>query len=181
MVIAAISVSSNLSNGHMFNYVEELSVFKFFKVGGHRCKASTIRQVVWHSSLCNWVKYNIDGAVRGFLGMAACGGIFRDYRAATLGCFASNLGILNSFSAELNAAMYAIEIASNSGWCRLWLESDFELVVKAFTSKDLVPGKLQNRWLNCMQLVEQMNFRVSHIFHEGNICADKLLVMLFII
>lgn len=35
---------------------------------------------------------------------------------------------------------------------------------------------LRNRWKNCLQLTKQMSFIFSHIYREGNTCADKLAV-----
>jgi len=47
-------------------------------------------------------------------------------------------------------------------------------VVLAFKSQGLVPWKLRNRWKNCLLVISQMNFLVSHIYREGNACADAL-------
>jgi hypothetical protein len=33
---------------------------------------------------------------------------------------------------------------------------------------------LRNRWKNCLSLTQNMNFIVSHVFREGNSCADGL-------
>jgi ribonuclease HI len=71
-------------------------------------------------------------------------------------------------------AMIAIETAAVKGWSHLWLESDSMLVVHAFSSSKIVPWPLRNRWNNCLLLISNMNFYVSHIFREGNHCADKL-------
>jgi len=70
--------------------------------------------------------------------------------------------------------MRAIEIAYHKNWLNFWLESDSILVVNAFSNKSIVPSHLSNRWLNCMKLLASMNFVVSHIFREGNQCADSL-------
>jgi hypothetical protein len=47
-----------------------------------------------------WIKCNTDGATQGCPRLAACGGIFRDSSAATLGCFARNIGVMYAFHAE---------------------------------------------------------------------------------
>jgi len=44
----------------------------------------------------------------------------------------------------------------------------------AFTNFTIVPWRLLNRWLNCMALFKEMKFKVSHIYGEGNRCADLL-------
>lgn len=48
------------------------------------------------------------------------------------------------------------------------------VVVQAFKSQDIVPWQLRNRWSNCLNITSSMNFIVSHIFREGNACADAL-------
>jgi len=44
-------------------------------------------------------------------GLAACGGIFRDYLADHLGSYVTNVENGNALKAELTRAMLAIEIA----------------------------------------------------------------------
>lgn len=111
MVIAKVSLSSNLSNGFMSTSVSELIMLKAFRVNGHPNKAPKIKQVTWHPPICNMIKCNSDGAAKGFPGLAGCDGIFRDKSATILGCYAENLGISNSINAEIIGAMLAVEIA----------------------------------------------------------------------
>src|SRR6266487_7107213 len=125
------------------------------------------------SPIVSWIKCNIDGTAKGCPGPAACGGIFRDSNAAVVGCFAQNLHISTAFHAELIGAILAIELASKNGWISLWLETDSQLVSMAFKNHGLVPWRLRNRWLNCVELTKNMRFIISHIFREGNRCADK--------
>jgi ribonuclease HI len=70
--------------------------------------------------------------------------------------------------------MRAIEIAASMDWLNLWLETDSTLVVQAFKSSSLVPWRLRNRWFNSSILIRGMNLVVSHIYREGNSCADGL-------
>ncbi|KEH20501.1 hypothetical protein MTR_8g479410 [Medicago truncatula] len=43
-----------------------------------------------------------------------------------------------------------------------------------FKNHSLIPWKLRNRWNNCLHIVRGMNFLVTHVFREGNCCADAL-------
>lgn len=70
--------------------------------------------------------------------------------------------------------MLAIEIAFDKGWHNFWLECDSKLVVEAFKSDRIVPWHLRNRWRNCLILSRHMIFFYSHIYREGNACADTL-------
>jgi hypothetical protein len=90
--------------------------------------APRTKDVLWHPPVFNWIKRNIDGACKGNPGPSSCGGIFRNSFAEFLGTFACNLGISNSLISELNGAMLAIEIASQKGRNRIWLETDSVLV-----------------------------------------------------
>jgi hypothetical protein len=85
-----------------------------------------------------------------------------------------NLGISFAFHAELLGVMNAIEIAHEKGWWNLWLETDSLMVTLAYKSSSMVPWMLRNRWNNCMVMIKDMNFILSHIYREGNALADKL-------
>ncbi|MCH89989.1 ribonuclease H protein [Trifolium medium] len=71
----------------------------------HLPKAPVITEIIWQSPPLRWVKCNSDGASKGNPGLSACGCIFRDNQANNLGCFASNLGVSDAFSAELIGAI----------------------------------------------------------------------------
>lgn len=74
-------------------------------------------------------KCNTDGASSG---ISSCGGIFRDHEAICIGCFSKPLGVSNSYQAELQGALRAIEIAKERNWLNLWLETHSSLVVQDF-------------------------------------------------
>jgi len=38
---------------------------------------------------------------------------------------------------------------------------------------EFLPWKLQNKWENCMNIIRNFKFRVSHIYREENVCADR--------
>lgn len=174
IVVSNVYLSGKLSNGTMSSSVNDLLVLKAFSLQGRPRRAPNILQVIWSPPQCNWVKCNTDGAAKGCPGPAGCGGVFRDQSAAIVGCIAANLGLNSALQAELIGAMLAIELAYERGWHNLWIESDSELVVAAFKNPDIVPWRLRNRWQNCLTLTNGMHFQVSHIYREGNSCADKL-------
>jgi ribonuclease HI len=130
----------------------------------------TIKEILWCPPQSNWMKCNTDGAAT--TETASYGGIFRDHLADFRGGFAENIGKNSAFFAEILGAIRAIEIAFQNHWYNLWLETDSVLVVKAFSNQALIPWQLRNRWLNSLVRTRNMNFFVSHIFREGNECAD---------
>lgn len=119
-------------------------------------------------------KVNTDGAVTKNPSKAACGGMFWNSFGFTLGCFAQNLLIDYAFIAELTSAFIAIELAYQNNWLNLWLETDSKLTAMAFKNAASVPWELRNRWINCQEMIRHMNFLVTHIYREGNTCADSL-------
>jgi len=135
-------------------------------------RASLIKEVIWAPSLSSWVKVNTDGA--SIPTRAAAGGIFRNFEGVCLGGFSQFLGDANALHAELIAAMNAIEVAALMGFSNVWLESDSQLVIRAFKSNTVVPWGLRNRWENCIHITHRMRFCASHIYREGNTCADSL-------
>jgi len=70
--------------------------------------------------------------------------------------------------------MVAIEIVYQKEWLNLWLESDSMLVYLACKSSKFVPWQLRNRWESCLHLTSSMPFIVTHIYREGNHCANKI-------
>lgn len=174
LIIANTALTGNLSSGSISASIDEFVMLKSFSLTYKPCKAPIIKQVNWFPPLCNWIKCNSDGAAKGSLGIAGCGGIFGDKSTATLGCFACNIGISFAFNAELVGAMIAIETAHKKVWINFWLECDSSLVMSAFKSPNIVPWKLRNRWENCLHVIKGMNFIYSHIYREGNTCENKL-------
>jgi len=80
----------------------------------------------------------------------------------------------NAIVAELSVAMTTIELAASKGYCNVWLESDSQLVLQAFKSNMIIPWSLRNKWYNCLVIIHNMRFFASHIYREGNVCADGL-------
>lgn len=102
-------MSGKLLKGYASQSMVEFSFIKHLNVPIHAPKAPCIIQIIWQKPPCGWVKCNTNGASRGNLGLATCGGIFRDSSGVIMGCFSDFLGTLTSFQAELVAIMLAIE------------------------------------------------------------------------
>ncbi|XP_019451753.1 PREDICTED: uncharacterized protein LOC109353847 [Lupinus angustifolius] len=162
--------SSAVASGSL----QELQTLKFFNITLKLSKAPNYIEVLWKSPQWNWTKANTDGAAHGNPGPAGGGGIFRDHNADFIYAFANFLNVHNAIHAELHSAMKAVDIAFKKGWHNLWLESDSMLVLDIFSGNSKAPWKLSNDWQICKSKIAQMNFKISHIYREGNVCADKL-------
>lgn len=172
MVISATSLSGNLTKLAASSSISEFVILKSFDIKINPPKPNIIKEVLWSPPILNWVKCNTDGAARA--GKAACGGIFTNSDSDFLGAFAINIGQCSALNAELIGAMVAIELAHVHHWHKLWLETDSMLVYLAFQSPKIVPWSLRNRWDNCLYLLNSFRFQVTHIYREGNKCADIL-------
>jgi len=71
-------------------------------------------------------------------------------------------------------AIIAIEIAVDRGWTNLWLECDSSLVNLAFAKPEMAPWDIIKRWKTCIALTQNMQLTVTHIYREGNKCANRL-------
>jgi ribonuclease HI len=174
LVISKVSLSGNLTSKTSASNIQEFTIMKFFKVNIKPPKATGIKEVIWFPPFHSWIKVNTDGAsVQNPLRVAA-GGIFRNSDGDCLGGFAQFLGPVSALIAELSDAMATIELAAANGFRNVWLESDSQLVILAFKSNSVVPWSLRNKWENCLHLTHTMAFCATHIYREGNVCADIL-------
>lgn len=172
-IIAGVSLSASNSKLAASSSMTEFTFLKAFNCKINPPKHSNIKEVIWHPPILNWIKCNCDGAALGSPGLSSCGGVFRNSQALFLGGFAEGLSIGNSLIAELSGVMRTIEIAKQRGYSRLWIETDSKLAVLAFKSSNLIPWKIRNRWDNCMEYISNIAFLITHIYREGNVCADK--------
>lgn len=171
-IISAVNMSGNNTSKSSNSSVRDLITLKKFNVIIHSPKPVSIKEVIWSPPYSGWIKCNTDGAAN--TTTSSCGGIFRDSNANILSCFAENLGGGSAYHSELSAIMRATEIAFSRGWRNVWIETDSSLVVMAFNKDSMIPCGFRNRWRNCKHLLYKMNFLVTHVYREGNRCADKL-------
>jgi len=165
---AAISMSGNSSAGHCLP--SDLPILDAFNVAARHHNYKDIIEVVWKAPSPLWRKVNTDGSV--VANHAACGGLFRDHLGTFLGAFICYLDPDTVFSSEIQGYIFALEFAAQNGWYNIWLESDSGSALAAIKNHALVPVTLRNRWHNACSLGVQVIS--SHIYREGNVCADRL-------
>jgi len=163
-----IAMSGNVSKGKCLP--SDFVFLESFAVSPHRRMVRDIVLVLWKPPTALWLKVNTDDSVIG--GYAACGGLFRDHLGTFRGAFVCNIGTQSVFYAEVMTIIFAIEYAARHGWRNIWLESDSTNALRIFSNTLLVPMLLRNRWHNARNLGIQVIS--SHIFREGNCCADYL-------
>jgi ribonuclease HI len=166
-----VAMSGNVSKGNCLH--ADFSFLDSFAVSHHCRRVKEIIMVLWKAPTSPWLKVKTDGSVIG--GQAACGGLFRDHLGTFRGAFYCNIGFQSVFYAEVLGIILAIEYAAREGWRNIWLESDSTSALLIFSNSLLVPTMLRNHWHNARHL--GLHVISSHIFREGNCCADKLASM----
>ena len=126
-------------------------------------KALNMVTIVWHPPPSNWLKVNIDGSALGVMGLAGSRGIFRTASGLPRGVFAFSIGHNFTFITELLVSIKAVEIAWDKGWHSLWLECNSIYVLHMFHTHSIrAQWEISQQWMNCLHLVSQMCFRISH-------------------
>jgi len=167
-------MTGNDSRKHMHNDIVDFTYLKFFDITTCCRKEISPIRVIWEFPDVNWVKVNTDGATRGCLGFSTCAGIFRGSRGEYIVSFSFFLGVQKSLYVEVMRVILAIKLAWSKDFRRIWLEYDSSLLCESFSSFNLISWSLRGRWRKCIKLCQEIEFRVSHIFREGNHYTHKL-------
>ncbi|PKU71836.1 Putative ribonuclease H protein [Dendrobium catenatum] len=132
----------------------------------------TERIVNWRKPTPPFVKLNSDGSVNNL--SAGAGGIIRDSSGSVLAAFAAPIHHSNAITAELLALNYGLKICKNRGFNNVWIEVDDMLLIQIINGT--IPGNPQNFYLirEIKHCISSMNFFISHIYREANVCADWL-------
>jgi len=83
----------NSSKASMKNDMLDFNVIKFFGINTHTCKVLRPLPVRWEFPSPDWVKINTNGVVRGYLGLATCGGNFHGRMGEFIGAFSKFLEV----------------------------------------------------------------------------------------
>ncbi|PKU67262.1 Putative ribonuclease H protein [Dendrobium catenatum] len=128
--------------------------------------------VYWIKPKQPYVKLNTDG----FVGLLTAGarGIIRDFGGEVVAAFATPLQINDVISAELNALILGLELCIKYSCNYVWIELDAMFIVQSI--KDETTGNANYFYLfrKVKNIMNEMNVFISHIYREGNVCADWL-------
>jgi len=90
----------NSSKASMKNDMLDFNMMKFFGINTRTGKVLRPLPIRSEFPTPGWVKINTDGAARGYLGLATCGGIFRGSMGEFIGVFFAFLEVQTSMVAE---------------------------------------------------------------------------------
>jgi len=97
-----------------------------------------------------------------------------------IGAFSMFLKVQTAMATEFYGVIHTIVETQKMWLTNVWLECDSALVCVAFIAMTNVPWMRRNRWNTCFNYCEKIRFKITHIFREGNVCADKLANLWFI-
>ncbi|XP_057779485.1 uncharacterized protein LOC130998068 [Salvia miltiorrhiza] len=161
--------------GHTSNLWSDYLITRSIGVSMRAAPPPNFVSVSWWPPVEDWIKVNTDGAASGAPGDIAAGGVYRDKFCVVRCCFHLKGGKGYAFEAELLAVITAVAIAHSRGWHKLWLEADSLYVVKLLEDRSLaVPWRFYAAWKITLARLNDITFRVSHIFREGNAVADAM-------
>lgn len=128
---------------------------------------------LWRTPPLGWFKLNCDGSC--INNIVGGGGVLRDHEGAWILGFATNFGEMPIYLAELWAAYLGIKMAVERNISFLHIELDSTVVCSAIIDCKEIHSMAHNLVLKCRSLIGQLrDFRINHIYQEGNIVADAL-------
>ncbi|KAL1557893.1 hypothetical protein AAHA92_08426 [Salvia divinorum] len=120
-----------------------------------------------------WVKLNTDGSFAAGSGQAGGGGLVRDSDGMLLGAFCTPLVATSGFEAELLALCQGLLMAKEHG-VHVWIELDTTAIVDLLKSRKHGPTALRHTIVQIRLLLQQIQYKITHIPREGNRAADFL-------
>ena len=137
-------------------------------------KRRKVGRVQWRPPDVDWIKLNVDGAFSHELQRAGGGGVVRDHEGEILAAFSTGFeGCSSGLEAEVLALRFGVVLAKRHG-NRVWIESDAEQVVHWLSSEQLGSSEVCLEMARIRKEVQGLDWKVSHIFREGNKVADFL-------
>ena len=134
-----------------------------------------VHKVGWNKPPEDWVKINTDGSALNNPGKIGAGGIIRDKDGKLLMAFAVPLGEGSNNKAEVEAALFGLQWATELGHTNIIMELDSQIVVQWIAKKTVHHWSVTNQLERIQQLIQQtQQFKCDHIFREANWVADSL-------
>ena len=111
----------------------------------------------------------MDGAGKGNLGRAGCGGVLRDEVGNFIDAIAIPIGISNSHIAEATAALYTIKLVVDLGYSKLWLEGDSLNIINTINNKNEISWSIEATVMEIKTLIQKFEkVVISHTYREVN-------------
>ncbi|KAL6569244.1 hypothetical protein OROMI_013758 [Orobanche minor] len=129
--------------------------------------------VVWLRPESPWIKLNTDGSFDRDTQIAGGGGLIRDHHGELLLAFHSSFQASSSFDAEIQALAVGLILAAQRSRY-VWIELDAAAVVTLLTSGHRGSWQVRHTLMRIRHIFRDIQFRVTHIYREGNRPTDYL-------
>ncbi|KAL0409409.1 UNVERIFIED_CONTAM: hypothetical protein Sradi_1875300, partial [Sesamum radiatum] len=80
----------------------------------------------------------------------------------------------HQYSRRTTCIHRGLQICIDRGFCNVWIETDATAIIKLIISPQRGAWNLQTTLQSIRKLLCQMEYKISHIFREGNQAADFL-------
>ena len=139
----------------------------------NRCMIT--KHIRWEKPTLGWMKLNTDGFIDDLLGIARGGGLIRDEQGNWVAGYTRRVGKANSFIAEAWALKDGLVLCSQLNLSSVIVESDAKALVDALNNPAYDNSVGSPLYDDCKKLATQIPRLVfRHIYHEANLCADRL-------
>ncbi|KAL6501548.1 hypothetical protein OROGR_026681 [Orobanche gracilis] len=129
--------------------------------------------VVWLSPETPWIKQNTDGSFDRDTQIARGGGLIRDHHGELILAFHSSFQVSSSFDAEIQALAVGLILASQR-FRYVWIELNAAAMVTLLSSGHRGSWQVRHTLMQIRQILRDIQFRVNHIYQEGNRPVDYL-------
>ncbi|XP_035541522.1 uncharacterized protein LOC118344586 [Juglans regia] len=137
-------------------------------------KPKQVRVVRWFRPSQGWMKLNSDGSSLGNPGPAGAGGVIRDSFGNLQAAYSVFLGQGSNNFAELRSLLEGVRRCYQLGFRRVDIEVDSQLIVSWVTKGTCNIWYLEDFWEELQGLLGCLEYRLTHVFREGNAVADYL-------
>ncbi|XP_011620451.1 uncharacterized protein LOC105420038 [Amborella trichopoda] len=151
----------------------DLQILSTFDIPEGRSRPKTPVAIIWSKPVEGWFKLNVDGCALGNPNHSGAGGVFRNSMGISSWTFSSYLSNTTNFFAEFSALFQGIEIAKEKGVERFLIECDSIVVIEAIKGRK-IPWKFSQKLLILRTYLDDILWKITHIFREGNNVADLL-------
>ena len=151
--------------------------YEFFAVSGTSSLPRPFHFVLvsWHILPPSWVKLSTEGFSLGNPRLARVGGLICNHNGFWICGFDWNVGYATSVLAELWVLKDGLTLVTSLGFSNVLIKLDSLIVLSFFNHDSVIHPCLMNIVNDCISLLLQIsNYKMSHIFREGNKCADAM-------
>ncbi|XVE95435.1 hypothetical protein REPUB_Repub02eG0096900 [Reevesia pubescens] len=129
--------------------------------------------ISWTKPPTDHVKMNVDGSVKGILGIATAGGVLRNESGIFICAFIYKIGISSILTAELWAILHGLQICWEKGYRRVLLESDSLEAIQKLNGQ-ISAFDPNHHLIKTIKELHQRDWFCTfhHVYREANGCAD---------